>query len=174
MELEFDSRRRATSPGRGVEVSFDAVTGEAARLRRAIAAASRSEVRRARRQSGVGVLDVDGPAGVRVDAGALGRATLDDRAGWALRDDCGERDDCDERDDRVVAGDDSPRPVSLDDMIDRVDAMAAASENIEPATGERRTSDPGTLRGVLDGSASWATRSASVDSRAEERRNASS
>lgn len=151
-----------------MEVSFDAVTGEAARLRRAIAAASRSEVTRARRQSGVGVLDVDGPAGVRVDAGALGRATLDDRVGWALRDDCGERDD------RVVAGDGSPRPVSLDDMIDRVDAMAAASENIEPATGERRTSDPGTLRGVLDGSASWATRSASVDSRAEERRNASS
>ena len=34
------------------------------------------------------------------------------------------------------------------------DAMAAASENIEPATGDRLTSAPGAVRGVLDGSAS--------------------
>jgi hypothetical protein len=34
------------------------------------------------------------------------------------------------------------------------EATAAASENIEPATGDRLTSAPGAVRGVLDGSAS--------------------
>lgn len=46
------------------------------------------------------------------------------------------------------------RVVPVRELAVCADTMAAANENIDPATGDRLTSAPGAVRGVLDGSAS--------------------